>query len=305
MSFLRWTRLVLVVSGLLLASLLPAQLTYPPQRFKNMEAQLTVQVASYTEERGLGAATLTLTVKGPEGLEVEEPHLGDAAAAWKEERLKSTRVVQDNRATWSQVIHLKQSKKGIEALPDVSLRLREGQGAEWEEAKWVDILKRIRDLPGPSMPAEEQPSWQRRWGLALALAAVVLLVLLAWLRRQRRRRHEAPVPPDQWALREIQRIETTLMPPAGEAETFHTQMSFVVRRYLTERFGLHALQQTTAEFLEAIHRVPQATDEQQALLRELFERCDLAKFARASTPPEECRRTADLARELVRQTTKG
>jgi hypothetical protein len=117
---------------------------------------------------------------------------------------------------------------------------------------------------------------------------------------------------DQWAQREIQRIEGTLMPPQGEAETYHTQLSFIVRRYLTEQFGLHALQQTTTEFLEAVRQVPQVTaeqktqltTEQQALLRELFERCDLAKFARARTLPEECRRTAELARELVRQTAQ-
>ena len=102
----------------------------------------------------------------------------------------------------------------------------------------------------------------------------------------------------------IERIEKTLMPPQGEAEAYHTQMSYVVRRYLAERLGLHALQQTTAEFLEAIRPVPQVTSDHQKLLAELFERCDLAKFARAASAPEECRRTAELARGLVQQTSR-
>jgi hypothetical protein len=305
MTVARGTLLILVMNGLFLSSQLDAQFTFKPQTYNDLEAELTVEAANHTAERGLGAATLTLTVKGPESLEVEPPHLGDAAAAWKEERLASTKVVENHRATWSQVIRLKQTKKGIETLPEVSLRFRDGPGAEWEEAKWVDILKHIRDLPAPASPVDEQPSWVRRWGFVVALAATAVLVLLLWLRKHWRLRRESPLPPEQWALREIQRIEGTLMPPKGEAEAYYTQLSLVVRRYLTERFGWHALQQTTAEFLETLPQASQVTAEQHTLLSELFERCDLAKFARVPTPPEECRHTAELARELVKQTSNG
>ncbi|HTU19135.1 MAG TPA: hypothetical protein VMG10_13830 [Gemmataceae bacterium] len=326
MKVVPWSCVALTIGGFLSASSLQAQLTLDPRTYKDIEAELTVQVADRTAERGFGAATFTLTVKGPDTLEVEEPRLDDPAGAWKEERPPSTKVVHDSRATWRQVFRLKQSKKGIETLPDVSVRFRDGPGAEWEEATWVDILKHIRSLQAPPATAEEPLSWLRRWGLLLALAASALLVLLIWLRQRRRLQSGASLPPDQWALREIERIETTLMPPQGEAETYHTQMSYVVRRYLTDLFGLHALQQTTAELLEAVHWIPQATDEHQtlsqkgteqgpaanwrpkltaeqlSLVSELFKRCDLAKFARASTSPDECRNAAELARELVRQT---
>ncbi len=187
----------------------------------------------------------------------------------------------------------------MEPLPDVSLRFRREPEAEWIEEKWIDILRHVRDGSEPVLPeTPPESSWLRRWGFLLILAATAVLVLLAW-RMKRRSALEAPLPPDQWALREIERIERTLTPPQGEAETYHTQMSYVVRRYLTEHFGLHALQQTTAEFLAAVHDVP---PEAAALLGEFLQRCDLAKFARAGTTPEECRRTAELARELVRRT---
>jgi hypothetical protein len=97
-------------------------------------------------------------------------------------------------------------------------------------------------------------------------------------------------------LRELDRIERT----AGEPDVFHTQASNVIRRYLQERFGLRAPQQTTAEFLA--HSGPRLTAAQQTQLRDFFERCDLAKFARASASPEDCRRTAGLARTFVQQT---
>jgi hypothetical protein len=285
----------------LLALLLHAQEMFPPQTHGDMEARLTVQAANQTPVLGLGAVTMTLTVTGPTTLEVEEPHLGDATATWKEERFPETRIVADQRTTWSQVIRLKQVKPGVVPVADVSVRFRDGPGTDWSEAHWIDIFKQARDVPHPPIPPV-QSSWLRRWELAPILALVGLL-LAVWMFK-RRRGKPAPLLPEQHALRELERIEQGLMPPRGDAEVFHTQLSHIVRRFLTERFGLHALQQTTAEFLAAVRQTPDWSAEQQARLRDFFERCDLAKFARARTPPEECRRTAELARELVRQTTR-
>jgi hypothetical protein len=324
----RWYRAVAALTGVLLASLLQAEFTFPPRTHKDMEAQLTVTVAKETAERGRGAATLTLTITGPDTLEVEAPRLGDAAAAWQEERLDETRHMQGQRATWKQVIRLNQIKPGSESLADLSVRFRRDPDADWVEERWTDILRHVR-VPPLQLPAEEGPSWLRRWGFVLILATTSLLVLLAWLGKRRNIRREPPLPPDQWALREIERIDKTLMPPQGEAEKYHTQMSYIVRRYLAERFGLHALQQTTAEFLENVRHIPEPsaeqgmfypknafllhaiephpplTEDQQALLIELFQRCDLAKFARSCTTPEDCRRTAELAYDLIRRTSKG
>lgn len=301
--FYRWHPVASVPAGLLFAALVYGQFTYQAQH-EDMEAQLTVEVGKQTTERGLGEVTLTLTVKGPPDLDVEEPRLGDAAAAWKDERVTTTREIKGQRAVWSQVIRLKQVKRGIEPLPDVTVRFRRGPDADWIEENWIDILRNIQDRTETPPPEKEAPSWLRRWGFELILAATALLVLLAWLRKRRRVHPSAALPPEQWALKEIDSIERTLMPPQGKAEAYHTRISFVVRRYLAERFGLHALQQTTVEFLDAICQVPQLPAEEQALLTELFERCDLAKFARAGTSPDECQRTAEMARHLVRQTTK-
>jgi hypothetical protein len=303
MTIVRSGCVILVLAGLMFACSLNAQYVFDSRKHDDMEAVLTVEVAKETAERGRGEATLTLTITGPATLDVEAPRVGDAAAAWKEERPPETREVQGERAIWKQVMRLKQIKPGPEPLADLSVRFRRGPDDEWKEEKWTDILRHVR-FPQPQMLHEEGPSWLRRWGFVLILSVTGLLVLLAWLGRRRGVRREAPSPPDEWALREIERIEKTLMPPQGQVEMYHTQMSYVVRRYLADRFGLHALQQTTAEFLEAVRPVPQVTTDHQKLLAELFERCDLAKFARASTAPEECRRTAEMARGLVQLTSK-
>jgi hypothetical protein len=299
---LRWSRLAAGLAVVLLGSLSHAQFAFPPEERGDMEARLTVEAAKQTAVPGLGAVTLKLSVTGPVKLEVEEPHLGDPTAAWKEERLASTQAVENDRAVWSRVIHLKQVKPGVVPVADVSVRFRDGPESTWEEARWVDILKPVRDLPGPPLPPPAPPSWLIRWRSPLLIGLLGLL-FGAWLMRRRRATPEPPLPPDQWALRELERIEATLLPPRSAPEAYHTQLSQVLRRYLTERLGLYALQQTSAEFFDAVRQVSALSVDHQELLRDIFQRCDLAKFARASASPEECRRTTELARELVRQTT--
>lgn len=298
-----WSRGAAVLAGLLWTSALSAEYLFPPQKYSDMEARLRVEVARTTAEPGFAVVTLTLTVEGPDTLEVQTPRLEDAADAWKDERKSIRREVRDRRATWSQVIRLQQVKPGREPVADVTLLFRSDANANWSEAKWINILREIREVPEPSPPEPTLPfSWLRRWGFALVLVVAALLVLFVWLRR-RWNRHDPPLPSDLWALREIDRLEHTHSPPQDDAKMYHTQISHVIRRYLTERYGLHVLQQTTAEFLYTVQHTPELSAEQRTLLSELFERCDLAKFAHIHTPTEECRRTAELARELVRQTT--
>jgi hypothetical protein len=300
----RWSLIVGCLASLSITESLHAQFDYPVEIEKrgDVEARLMVAAAKQTAVPGIGAVTLTLTIEGPATLEVEEPHLSDALDAWKEKRSPIRRVGKKERVTWSQVISLSQVKAGLVPVADVSVRFRSGPGQSWEEAKWIDILKQIRDVPSPPVPPVEATTWSQRWVLILVVGLVCLLAGGWWLWMRRRDRPAPPLPADQWALRELDRIERTLLPPHGEAEVYYTQLSQVIRRYLTERFGLHALEQTTVEFLEEVRLLPQLNAEQQATLREFFERCDLAKFARAGPPPEECRQTAELARTLVGQT---
>jgi hypothetical protein len=276
-------------------------ITYGPVLQRGgMAARLEVQVAPMGPGEGRASVWLRVVVEGPAGLEVGPVGLDDPTSAWKPWRWSSW-ASDGDRALWCESLRLDQLKEGHPTIPDVKVRFRDSPAGTWEGVEWIDILKTVRDIPDiePVPPAPPAPSWKRylQW---LAVAAAVLLAA-AWALRRRLASKPAPLPPDRWALRELDRIERTTLPPAGEPDAFHTQVSNVVRRYLHERFGLRAPQQTTAEFL-ALSAPQQLPAAQQALLRDLFERCDLAKFARAGASPEECRRAATLARAFVQQT---
>jgi hypothetical protein len=161
-------------------------------------------------------------------------------------------------------------------------------------------LSQLRDITGieqlPPLPAASQAAYWLAAGAFLLL--LVLVAAWRWLRRPRPER--SPLP-DEWARRELDRIEALKLPDAGDTERYATLISQVIRRYLQLRFSWRVPQQTTVEFLEALRRDARLSPDQQAGLRGLFERCDLAKFAPAALSPEECRSLLGEARAFVEQ----
>ncbi len=287
-----WLLFLLPPSVFLLAP--PPGAALPEQKRGDMTARLMVHVEDAEAQPGAALVRLTLTVAGEPLLQVEAPELSDSLNSWEASRNEWCRLDGD-RLTWTATILLRQTKPGSAALPDVSVRFRDGPGAAWQKAEWVDVLKSPREAP----PAELLPPPAPTPWLAWAGAATAVLVLAAvgcWIGLRPRRPRRPP--PERWALQELGRLDST-----ADSAAYHTALSDIVRRYLADRFGLPATRQTTAEFLETVRRSGRLADEPQALLRDFLERCDLAKFAPVGASAPERREAAGLARTLVEQTS--
>ncbi len=217
------------------------------------------------------------------------------------------------RQRWQQRFRLDPLRDGQFDLQPAPLSVAEGPEGPATQIKWKSIPIRITTaIASPEVselrditPIEElPPGWcWRRPALWIGLGSALMALLvgggqLLW----RRVRRIPALPPDRWALGELERIEALALPAAAEVERYHTLISDVVRKYLELRFGLQAPQQTTAEFLAALARSSPLTPAHQALLHEFLERCDLAKFAQAWPSTDECQAVAAMARSFVQQT---
>ncbi len=255
-----------------------------------------------------GKLTLTLTVDGPPVPERRVEPL-KASPDWQvEAQPPQTEELDGDRVRWRQQFTLDPRQAGSLMLELLPLRLGNREVA-WEpiaiqvttEVAKADP-KEARDvLPPEAPPGPERtsPPWLLWVGVAVGLVA---LALGGWELRRRLTAKPPPPSPPEWALKELDRIEALALPAAGETERYHTLLSDVVRRYLELRFRLPASRQTTAEFLQGMQSAPQLTAEQQALLGDFLQRCDLAKFARVTPPPAECQAIAVMARTFVQQT---
>jgi Domain of unknown function (DUF4381) len=113
------------------------------------------------------------------------------------------------------------------------------------------------------------------------LGVVVLLTvigLILWFVAKSFRRPTPPQPPRERALALLEQIRaqiTTINP-----YRFSIRVSDILRRYVTEQFGLPVTRQTSVEFLNGLRGSSPFSEDEKSLLEGFLNRCDLIKFAR-------------------------
>jgi hypothetical protein len=274
-------------------------LVFPPVRKDNVTATLGLRVAQQGPGPGRGRVQLTIHVRGPANLDVEGPQLEDALAGWQTQGAASSWSSSDDQADWEQTLGLVQVKPGVVPLPGVTLRVREGPSASWEEIGWPDLLNEPRDVPGPEkLPPLPPPLWPQLL-LLLGIAVVVGAGLALLVRGVRRWRTagERPLPVHERALRRLDAL------PAEPAAVV-LRLDSVLRGYLEERFGVEAMRKTTREVLSALAEKASLPDEQAATLAELLAWSDVAKFA-GSGQGEDMGEVIERTRRFVHATAPG
>ncbi len=190
----------------------------------------------------------------------------------------------------------------------------------------ASILGEDADLAAIEAPAPLFPprAHYLPWILGAVGLLLVALVLVWFLRRPRSvlLATEMPLPPHVKALRALARLKGTPRQTEAEVEAFYVQVSQVLRVYLEERFGLHAPERTTEEFLAEIEQGDTLTGdtltgepltgepltgepltgEQRQSLRRFLEQCDLVKFARLIPDNRVHDQTFQIAMAFVEQT---
>lgn len=146
------------------------------------------------------------------------------------------------------------------------------------------------------------PDWSWVWWVALGALVVAgtALAILQWRRRSIRRVAATPgqaLAAWEAALRELERLVPLLRTDASRE--YALAATAVLRRYLEQRYGLHAPLLTTEEFLVAAQATDALPEAQRESLRRLLPLCDLIKFGRAIAETEELRTLHETAVRLV------
>jgi len=138
-------------------------------------------------------------------------------------------------------------------------------------------------------------------GLAAAIAAVL------WLRRLRKRRQEdeqraaAALDPDEEALQRLAALRAAAPWKRGDGRAAIFAVSEIVRGYLGERLRFNALDLTSVEFFEELHRRRLLGLDLAELIEEVRWE-DLVKFAKLEPSAEECLRAIARSESIVHHT---
>jgi hypothetical protein len=283
------------------------------------QGQARLQVSGTRIDRGVVTLRLSdylklkMRVEGGPGLEVDQFTVGAEGKVWAVHRQTKPTVVtpREGHRGWEKEVELNLVAEGKEQkLPEISLRYRDHPGEPWQEVHFKDLPaiqvvvpeEGVRgQLPIEKLP--EQPHWTRHLlpgAILLAVAGLAVAGGVLWLRWPR---STAPVvPAHERALHELDRLAQSIPPVKAPPDWYHIQVSTLIRRYLEERFCLRVSSQTTEEFFGEIHRGDLLNSEQQALLHQLLDCCDLAKFSGLLPSPAECSEAGTLARQFVLST---
>ena len=156
----------------------------------------------------------------------------------------------------------------------------------------------LRDIGGPvDVPA---PWWW--WVLGGAAVAAAVAGYLLWRKRKREAAAPPPPPPHETALAALRALLAEDLPAKGIFKPFYRRLSGLLRRYMEDRFGLRAPEQTTEEFLEAMRDSYAIERAHKDLLKEFLRHADMVKFAELTPGPADAERAADSARRFIEQT---
>lgn len=139
-------------------------------------------------------------------------------------------------------------------------------------------------------------------GAALALAgAVAGIILLVKRRRQKQLEALRHDPPHIIALRKLDAFRGDKFWAPAKQKQFYSGVTDTLREYISARYGIGAMEMTTAEMFNAL-KTSDLPEDIKADLKELFERSDFVKFAKHVATDEENAEVLPLSVRFVTST---
>lgn len=155
----------------------------------------------------------------------------------------------------------------------------------------------------PPVELPRQPLW---WLYGIIGATVLGGVGIAGFLLWRKRRVKAEIllqrPAHEIAYEDLEILLAENLIEKGEVKFFYLRLSNILRHYIENRFGLHAPEQTTEEFLMAIRSTDLLSSTHKELLKEFLQHCDLVKFAEHTPATEEIQKTFDGCKQFIAET---
>lgn len=154
--------------------------------------------------------------------------------------------------------------------------------------------------------------WPLFWLIVLITLGVVALAVIGFFVYRYVKRHAAPSaevaepqdlrPAHEIALERLGVIKAEKLWQQNRAKEYHTQLTDVVRDYIARRFGICAVEQTSAEILAGIQPELSGQKTVYADLKTLLTTSDLVKFAKYKPLVSEDEKSLALAYQFVEAT---
>jgi hypothetical protein len=159
---------------------------------------------------------------------------------------------------------------------------------------------------------EKAPIWW--WGIFRWVVLAIVLIgagigvyyLIRWFKSKEQEKEfinpELLRPADEVALEKLDIIKEQKIWKEGKHKEYHTQLTDVIREYVSRRYEINSTEKTSDETLRALK--PMFRDQRELFLRleKMLQVADLVKFAKWHTTPDENEQGLLTAYEFVNET---
>jgi len=174
----------------------------------------------------------------------------------------------------------------------------------------IEVMTPVQDsiYLAPIKPIiKEALTWRDALPYALTVLGLVLAIGLILYFVNRKEEIVVPPPPPRMvpahdiANEKLDELKNKNLWQNGEVKAYQSELTYIVREYLENRYGAQALESTTSEILDQLKTLD-FDDTMKAQLREMLELADMVKFAKADPPEEAHTRLMDYATGFVEKT---
>jgi hypothetical protein len=183
-------------------------------------------------------------------------------------------------------------------LPGTALNAR--LVVQKDGGKIYDIEETYSDVPDEPFALV---SFLKKWGWAMLSAIGLILFLLWFFRRQKATNSEENLLSlKEKTLQSILHLEQKRMWEKNELKEHYSELSFILRQYLSERFSINLLEKTTLE-AQLILKHYGLSENLLSEIGIILNGSDMVKFAKSAPEERIIRANLNDCRNIVEQTT--
>ena len=130
------------------------------------------------------------------------------------------------------------------------------------------------------------------WVIGAVLTGLLIFIFIYYIKKRKKTEplfkiKKPEEPPHVIAIRELDKLKEKKVWQKGKIKLYHSELTFIIRKYIERRYQTPAMEQTSNEIIEALVKNGFNNNTQLGQLKILLFSADMVKFAKAKPLPDE------------------